>query len=193
MDGNSIKTEVALVRCRWCWVTTTMLPDGILPRMQYSLDTISAAIEAYQAPAASYRTVALEISGRTLPPELKLSGFLGGVEAPPLGPSQIFRWVAQFSAGAEQWWSPIAVQAQERLTHALSPPVAPISAAAKGRSPAKREAITNAWMLLWVLRFLLDLLGRPTGQWPYALLYSAGRPLLLDHTGWFAVRTRAPP
>lgn len=193
VDGSSIKTEVALVRCRWCWVTTTMLPDGILPKMQYSLDTIGAAIEAYQVPEASYRSVALDISGCTLPSELTLSGFFGGVEAPPLGPGHVFRWMARFSAGAADWWAPIAAQTQDRLTHALSPPAAPKSIAAKGRSPAKREDITNAWMLLWVLRFLLDLLGRRTVQWPYALLHSSRRTPLLDHTGWFAVRLRAPP
>lgn len=175
----------------------------MLPLLHYSLDTIGAGVEGYLGQGvagpgseelrASYRSVVLDITGDAVPPGLTLTGYLGGVESSPLGPSHIFRWVKRFSAGAEQWWPRIAAEAQAQLDHALSPPAAPESIKAKGRSPDKNRDLANAWMLLWVLRFLLGLLGQPTSSWPYALLDAGKRPRLLDHTGWFAVRSRAPP
>lgn len=203
MDGRLLWTRVPQVRCRACRATTTLLPDSILPRVHYSLDTIGAGVRWYlgsgiappdsEEPRVSYRTVALEITGVSVPSGLTLTGYLGGFEAAPLGPSHIFRWVGRFSVGAEPWWPEIAAQAQSRLDHALSSPSAPESIEAKGRSPEKRKALADAWMLLWVLNFLLVLLGRPTSSWPYALLHSGRRPRLLDHTRWFAMSARAPP
>lgn len=175
----------------------------MLPLFQYSLDTISAGVEWYVRPGGagpdgnesrvSYRTVVLKLIGATVPAGLTLTGFLGGCEAPPLGPSHIFRWVERFSAGAEPWWREVAAEAQDQLDHALSSPAAPESIEGKGRSPEKSRNLGNAWTLLWVLRFLLVLLGKATQSWPYALLHSRRRPILLDHTGWFAVQPRAPP
>ncbi len=196
-------TRVPQLRCRGCWATTTLLPDAILPLVHYSLDTIGAAIEAYcapgprsaegEAPGTSYRSVALDLTGNAVPAGLTLTGYLGGIEAPPIGPSHIYRWVARFSDGAEQWWREISAEAQGQIDHALSTPAAPELIEAKGRTPEKRRQLSDAWALLWVLRFLLSLLGRPTKTWPYALLASGRRPRLLDHTGWFAVGPRAPP
>lgn len=191
------------MRCPGCRATTTLLPDAILPWLQYSLDTIGAGIEGFLAsvpeepgterPPASYRTVALEITEDAVPPGFTLTGYLGGVQATPLGPSHVYRWVNRFSAGAEQWWPEVAAEAQVRIDHALSSPAAPESIKAKGRSPEKSRDLANAWMLLWVLRFLLSLLGRPSRDWLYVLLHSRRRPLLLDHSGWFALAPRAPP
>lgn len=196
-------TKVPQVRCRVCRATTTLLPSPILPLLHYSLDTIGAGVGAYLGPGiggpdgkeirASYRKVVLEITGGTVPAGLTLTGFLGGVQAPPLGPSHIFRWVKRFSAGAKPWWQEMAAEAQGHIDHALSTPAAPESIKAKGRSPEKSKDLANAWMLLWVLRFLLSLLGQLTNTWPYALVHSLKRPRLLDHTGWFAVLPRAPP
>ncbi len=193
VDGKAWKTQVPQMRCRGCRATTTLLPEGILPRMQYGLDAVGAAVEAYEETVASYRQTALLVSGVTLPAGLTLSGFFGGVEAPPLGPSSVYRWVERFSTGAGLWWAEIAAEAQGRIDHALSPPAPPESIKAKGRSPEKNQALANAWMLLWVLRFLIVLLGRPTNSWCYALIRFHKRPLLLDHTGWFALGSRAPP
>lgn len=203
MDGRLLGTWVPQVRCPGCRATTTLLPDAMLPWVQYSLDSIGAGVQWYvrpgiegpgsEEPRTSYRTVVLKILGETVPAGLFLTGYLGGVEAPPLGPSHIFRWVTRFSAGAEQWWPVAAAETQAQLDHALSTPSAPESIEAKGRSPEKSQNLARAWMLLWVLRFLLTLLGRPTNSWPYALLHLGRRPRLLDHTGWFAMPARAPP
>lgn len=203
MDGQLLWTRVPQVRCPGCRATTTLLPDSILPCVHYSLDTIGTGVRWYlgsgiespegERPRVSYRTVVLKVTGVTVPPGCTLTGYLGSVDAPPLGPSHIFRWVKRFSDGARPWWPEIAAQAQSQLDHAMSPPSAPESIEAKGRSPEKRKALADAWMLLWVLNFLLVLLGRPTGTWPYALLHSGRRPHLLDHTGWFAMPARAPP
>lgn len=203
MDGGLQWTRVPQVRCRACWATTTLLPDAILPRVHYSVDTIGAGVRWYvgsgieppdsESPRVSYRTVVLKVTGVGVPPGDTLTGYLGGVEAPPLGPSHIFRWVKRFSDGARPWWPEIVAQAQSELDHALSSPSAPEAIEAKGRSPEKRKALADAWMLLWVLNFLLVLHGRPTSTWPYALLHSGRRPRLLDHTGWFAMPARAPP
>ena len=192
------------MRCRACRATTTLLPDSILACFHYSLDTVSAGVEGYLGPgftglgsaeprASSYRTVVLKVIGVAVPPGLKLTGFIGGVESPPLGPSHIFRWVKRFSAGAKQWWPEIAAEAQGRLDHALSAPPAPVAIEGKGRSPEKKKDLADAWMLLWVLNFLLALVGRLTSTWPYALLHAGRRPRFLDHTGWFAMPARAPP
>lgn len=203
MDGRLLVTWVPQVRCRGCRATTTLLPDAMLPSFHYSLDTISASIEAYEDPAveepngetrrSSYRSVVLGLTRDAVPAGFTLTGYLGGVQAPPLGPSHVFRWVERFSAGAAQWWQEIAAEAQSQIDHALAPPSAPESIVAKGRSPQKRQNLANAWMVLWVLRFLLSLLGQPTSAWPYAVVLSRRRPRLLDHTGWFAVQPRAPP
>lgn len=193
LDGQSWKTSVPQVRCRGCRATTTLLPEGILPRLHYGLDTVGPAVEAYEQTAASYRQAALDVSGTALPAGQTLSAFFGGVEAPPLGPSSIYRWVQRFSAGAGHWWAEIAAEAQGHLDHALSPPAPPESIRAKGRSPEKSQDLANAWMLLWALCFLLSILGQPTSSWPYALLHFSRRPRLLDHTGWFALGSRAPP
>lgn len=157
----------------------------MLPRLQYSRPTIQAACESYLETAASYRQSALAIGAGALPEQERLSTCWGGPESPSLAPSTIFRWIDRFARGAGAWWIILAAEAQGRATEALRPQAAPGHLLAKARSAAKATALTTAWHLLTLLRWLLALLALAPREWPHLLVFSPRKPRNIDHTGWF--------
>ena len=104
LDGRCLLTVVFRVRCPGCWTTTTLLPDGILPRLQHSLETVGRAVAGYLTTVQSYRYLSLSLNGTHLAPGERLSTCWGSPSAPAPGPSTICRWVARFSQGAGPWW-----------------------------------------------------------------------------------------
>lgn len=193
LDGCWRITVVFRVRCPGCWTTTTLLPDGILPRLQHSLETVGRAVAGYLTTVQSYRQLALSLNGTPLAPGERLSTYWGSPSAPAPGPSTICRWVARFSQGAGAWWDVLAGLTQARLPHPLVVPTSPPSLPRKARTPAKARQLELGWYLLWLLRLLLTVLGVPVGRWPQALLHAPQRPLHLDHTGWFRRVRGVPP
>lgn len=177
-----MRTVVFRFRCPGCRKTATLLPDGMLPRMQHSLDTIAPTIESYVTTADSYRQVAARGLGVA-------SSDWGTPDAPEPAPSTICRWVHRFALGAQVWWPIVAREVQARRQAAIRPLDAP-DMTAKARTSPRRSDLQAAWYLLWLLGLLLELLQQPQSRWPQALLLAAHRPANLDHTGWFV---RAPP
>ncbi len=175
-------------------MTSRLLPEGTLPGMQYSVETVAEAISDYLEAGASYRTVAFDFVAPELRQGMTPSTIFWGPEGlrSPF-PTTIFRWMSRFGAGAKAWWPEIAAAAQERLSHPLAVPERPRHLYAKTKSEARHEQLVAAWYLLTVLYLFAGLLEMPVSRWPYALLRAPRRPTGLDRTGWFALPARAPP
>lgn len=175
-------------------MTTRLLPEGTLPGMQYSVETVGEAISAYLEADESYRTVAFDFVDSELRQGMTPSTIFWGTEGlrSPF-PTTIFRWMMRFGAGAKAWWPEIAAAAQERLSHPLTVPERPRHLGAKAKTEAKHEQLVTAWYLLALLFLFAGLLEMPVSRWSYALLRAPRRPAHLDRTGWFVLPVRAPP
>lgn len=198
LDDQRVASHAYRCRCPRCRDTERLLPEGVLPGLTYSLETVGSAVATYEKPATSYRSVALALVGANRPPDFGLQGCglstmwgSGAFNSP--SPSTVFRWVARFALGAAAWWPPIVAQTQERLAHALVLPDLPTFFACKARTPAKRQQLATTWTLLWVLFLLTSLRGDPVQAWPFTMLRAEKRAPRLDSTGWFVGVSRAPP
>ena len=190
--GQWVRTQLYRLRCPGCWVTTTLWPDCVLPRLLHGLDTIQQTLGAYLGSAVSYRQVALSWSSAGVPAGERVSTCWGSPAAPSPTPSSIWRWVHRFARGAAAWWSAVVPVLQAQLSHALVVPPCPDYLTAKARTPRKAQQLGQAWHLLYVLGLLLALRGRPLARWPQFLLHHPGLPPR-DHSRWFVVASRAPP
>ncbi len=196
LGGERVRGDVFRVRCPipGCRVTSRLLPEGVLPGMQYSVETVGEAISGYLDAGRSYQTVAFDFVAPELRQGMTHSTIFWGAEGlrSPF-PTTIFRWMARFGAGTKAWWPEIAAATQERLSHPLPVPERPRHLRAKAKTEAKREQLVTAWYLLALLFLFAGLLEMPASRWPYALLRAPRRPACLDRTGWFALAVRAPP
>lgn len=184
LDGVSLTTLVFRVRCPSCRLTTTLLPDVMLPFRHHSLETIGNTVAVRLDTGASFR----QIAARTgLPDDETLSTVWGHPEAPWPWPSTICRWFGRFTAGATSWWEALLPAIQAKLTDPLRPPEPP-----PHRLTGCPE-FDRAWSLLWLLRHLLHALRQPLQRWPQALLWAPRQPQRLDHSRWFLRPQRAPP
>lgn len=162
----------------------------MLSYRQHSLTTIAEGIESYLATPQSYRQIAASIP---LPAGERLSTFGGHPAAPVPAASTLCRWVHRFADSALAWWPLLLSALQQRTTAAVRPPAEPAWLAAKNATPERRNALTTAWGVLWLLAQLLKLLGQAASRWPQALLWADRRPSSLDRTGWFLRRPPVPP
>lgn len=193
VDNQRVVTLAYDLRCRGCWTTTRLLPQGVLPGVTYTVETVATAVHTYLEPAASYRSVAAAMLSGGLPEGLTRSTLWGNAKLSSPAPSTVFRWVARFAAGAEAWWPPVAASTQDRLPHPLTVTPAPAYLVPKARTVPKHQALATACVLLGVLLLLTSLLGEPARRWPYTLFGVWKFPPPLDRTRWFARPPRAPP
>lgn len=172
------------VRCPGCRITTTLLPDSLLPYRRHSLETMAPAVEAYLTSSVSFRQVA---TADGLPLGETRSTVWGHPASPLLSASTICRWVRRFLSAAPAWWAAIAGDAQALLGAALRVPEVPPTVSHKA------PGISTAWCLLWLLRTLLAAMRLPHFRWPQILLHAPRQPPQLDHTGFFLRRLPVPP
>ncbi len=193
IDGLRTESSVFRVRCPRRCETTTLLPEGILPRVRYSVETVGSAIASYREPDTSYRSVAFDLVGESVPPSLTQTTIWGNAKLRSPYPSSVFRWVERFAAGARPRWPAILAWGTELTAQPIQIPPAPVHLARKARNPAKQDRLIGAWFLLYLLTLLTGWRGEPARRWPYLLLQLLDTASCLDHTGWFTLPARGPP
>lgn len=178
-------TVVFRMRCPGCRLTTTLLPDTMLPHRHHSLTTIATTLALRLETGETFRQIA---AAPGLPTGETRSTAWGNPAAPLPWPSTICRWFNRFLDSASAWWDVLLPAIQDKLSQALRPPAPP-----EAHPLAPTASFDAAWCLLWLLRRLLEALHQPVGRWPQALLLSPIHPVDIDHTGWFSRPGRAPP
>ena len=87
------------LRCKPCRITVTLLPDILLPRRRYHADLIQQGSARYLTSPDSYRQIAVDLSGVTLPDDQSVTDLLNSI---PLKPSfqRLHAWVRRVALGA---------------------------------------------------------------------------------------------
>lgn len=166
--ADKIHLLLCRLRCKPCRLTVTLLPDVLLPRRRYHADLIQRGITRYVTTPDSYRRIAVDLSGITLPDDQSATDLLLSI---PLKPSfqRLHAWVHRVALAAASQTRSIAtwlirLRPDSHLLHLLASPLPSFDA--KSPYTPKRRMLADAALLRILLTSTLELLlPEPSSSW----------------------------
>lgn len=147
--AEQIRLLLCRLRCKPCRITVTLLPDVLLPRRRYHADLIQRGVTGYVTTPDSYRRIAVELSGITLPDDQSATDLLNSI---PISPSfqRLHAWVHRVALEAAPQTSAIGnwllrLRPDSHFFHLLASPLPTFNA--KSPFEAKRRMLADAALL----------------------------------------------
>lgn len=159
--AEQIRLLLYRLRCKSCRITVTLLPDVLLPRHRYHADLIQRGVADYVTTSDSYRRIAVNLSGITLPDDQSATDLLNSI---PIRPSfqRLHAWMHRIAFEAAPQTCAIGtwllrLRPDSHFFHLLASPLPTFHA--KSPFETKRRMLADAALLRILLAGTPELLS----------------------------------